>query len=190
MQKKIAILVGGSDLFSGVRGLSNGTRIIYKSIISSYDEVLLINYNYFLDFGRCVSRLLKQIQKKYTDASLCLYGYSKGGEVVLELCRRLKGTREIDLLITVDIANGPWSDNIDRNVPGNVKKNINVYQGIPRFPLRSYGMWASSNEGAPIENINLTNQIVNNRLVTHSNIEKLVAHDVVKWMKMFSSAKI
>lgn len=188
MQKKIAILVGGSDLFSGIRGISNGARIIYKNIIPHYDEVLLINYNYFLDFGRCLSRLVQKVQKKYNGASLCLYGYSKGGEVVLELCRRLKGEREIDLLITVDIANGPWSDQIDRNVPGNVKKNINIYQGIPRFPLMSYGMWASSDEGVPIENINLTNQVVNNRLVTHGNIEMLIANDVIKWMQLFRPA--
>lgn len=183
MPNKVAILVGGSDLFSGVRGISKGTKIIRENIAGYYDEVLLINYNYFLDFGRCLSRLLKNIQQQYYDSSLCLYGYSKGGDVVLSLCRLLKNDKQIELLVTIDIANGPWSGRINRNVPGNVKKNINVYQGRPRLPLLSYGMRTSSSEGALIENINLTNQVLNNQLVTHTNIEMLMIEDVVKWMR-------
>lgn len=187
MRKKIAILVGGSDLFSGIRGISKGTQIIRENIAPYYDEILVINYNYFLDFGRCFSKLVKFIEKKYPDAATCIYGYSKGGEVVLKLCRRLKSKRIIDLLITIDIANGPWSATIDRNVPGNVKKNINVYQGRPRFPLLSYGIWALSDDGVDIKNINLTNQIIDNQLVTHSNIEMLMAEEVIKWMQAFST---
>ncbi|MBX3256012.1 MAG: hypothetical protein KF862_17890 [Chitinophagaceae bacterium] len=183
MQKKVAILVGGSDLFSGIRGVSKGARIIQQNIASYYDDILLINYNYFLDFGRCLSKLPGYVLDNYADAIICLYGYSKGGEVVLELCRRLKDKKYIDLLITIDIADGPWSGTINRNVPGNVKKNINVYQGRPRFPLLSYGMRAASNEGAFIENINLTNQVLNNHLVTHSNIEMLMVEAVIEWMK-------
>jgi len=187
MRKKIAILVGGSDLFSGFRGISRGTRIIRENITPYYDEIIVINYNYFLDFGRSFSRLAKLLEKKYPDAATCMYGYSKGGEVVLKLCRHLKSKMMIDLLITIDIANGPWSDSIDRNVPGNVKKNINVYQGRPRLPLMSYGVWALSDDGVDIQNINLTNQVIQNQMVTHSNIELLMAEDVIKWMQAFAA---
>lgn len=171
---KIAVLVGGFDLFSGFRGISKGTRIIEKAIRPIFDQVIAVNYNYFLDFGRTHNQLTEMIRKQYPAAELMFYGYSKGGDVVLKLSRSMKDTHVILLLITVDIANGPWSAKINRSVPGNVKKNINVYQTKPRPPLFSYGMPAYSNYPVTIENIELTQKIIRNQVVNHSNIENLM----------------
>lgn len=183
MKSSIAILVGGSDLFSGLRGISEGTRIIDKAIRPAFAEVLVINYNYFLDFGRTHRELVATIQQRYAGSDVLLYGYSKGGEVVLKLSRSLAFTHTIPLLVTVDIANGPWSAGIDRSVPANVVKNINIYQSRPRPPLFSYGLPAWSDQPVEIENIDLSGKKLNGRSVTHSNIEMLMVAPVIEWIK-------
>lgn len=179
---KIAILVGGSDLFSGIRGISKGTRTIEKKIRPLFDEVIVVNYNYFLDFGRTLRTLHRRFLEEEADPVIFLYGYSKGGEVVLKLSRLLEKTHAIQLLLTVDIANGPWSAGINRSVPSNVKKNINVYQSKPKPPLFSYGLPACSDHPVVIDNIDLTGSKINNTIITHSNIEVLMTDEVIRWM--------
>jgi len=179
----MAVLIGGSDLFSGMRGLSKGTKIISQEITSLFDKILTINYNYFLDFGVALDKAFKAIEEEHPDA-LVLYGYSKGGHVLLQLARMLENRITIDLLITIDIANGPWSHKINRNLPGNVKRNINVYQSTPSFPLGSYGLPNYSNGNVAIDNIDLTRKTISDREVNHSNIEMLVLDDVIEWIKM------
>lgn len=178
----MAVLIGGSDLFSGMRGLSKGTKIIRQEIASLFDKILTINYNYFLDFGTALNMACKAIEKEQPD-ELVLYGYSKGGHVLLQLARLLENKITINLLITIDIANGPWSHKINRNLPANIKRNINVYQHTHSFPLGSYGLPNYTNENVAIDNINLTNQVINGREVNHSNIELLVIDDVIEWIK-------
>ncbi len=185
---KIAILVGGSDLFSGMRGISKGTKIIQNAIRPVFDEVLTINYNYFLDLGRVHQQLLATIQQRYAFSDIFLYGYSKGGDVVLKLSRGMSPKHTVRLLITVDIANGPWSAGIDRSVPVNVVKNINIYQSKPRLPLFSYGLPAYSLHHVEIDNIDLSGKIINGKKVTHSNIEMLMTETVIKAFKKETNA--
>jgi hypothetical protein len=182
-QTNLIVLVGGSDLFSGMRGVSKGTKIIQQNLKGIAGKMLVVNYNYFLDFGKAVQRLHKQILTIENSCKIILYGYSKGGDVVLQLARLLEGTHSIELVITVDVANGPWSHKINRQVPGNVKKNINVYQTNPNFPFRSYGMPSYSSANIIIENINVTNRQFENNCVNHSNIERFTAHNVIDWIK-------
>ena len=180
-EKRVAVLIGGSDLFSGLRGISRGTKIIHSKIHSFYDEILLINYNYFIEFGRT----LKQLEKYFSEQKcsfLTLYGYSKGGEVVMQLARKLRGKQTVDLLVTIDIANGPWSHKINRTVPENVKRNINVFQINPKFPLMSYGFPNTAGIDTTITNIDLTNNIIGNKKVNHSNIEILMVDKVAGWL--------
>lgn len=184
--KKIAILIGGSDLILGMRGLSAGTRIIVKSIDQHFDEVIAINYNYFLDFNTTLKKTEKIIASQDENTKIFLYGYSKGGDVVLKLSRLLVNKREIELLITVDVANGPWSHKINRHVPANVKHNINVFQSTPSPPLRSYGLATFSDAGVVIQNIDLTNEIIASQKVNHRMIERLVADDIISWLISFS----
>jgi hypothetical protein len=190
MPDHIAILVGGSDLFSGLRGISAGTKIIQQQVEDCFDEVVAVNYNYFLNFGSSVRRLITYVHQFPVPPVITLYGYSKGGDVVLQLARHLKDQAIIPLLITIDIANGPWSHKINRVVPANVRRNINVYQTTPNFPLRSHGMPAIA-EGADVivENINLTNQYMNGLTVSHGNIENIMVKQVVGWMMTASSKK-
>lgn len=184
MPKRIVVLVGGSDLFSGIRGISKGTKIIQEKIESDFDEVIAVNYNYFLDFGRSLNRLYHHIISSNRDSHIVLYGYSKGGEIVLQLARKLESIFVIPLLVTIDIANGPWSKNVDRTVPANVLKNVNVYQGKPNFPLRSFGMPAIAlSPATTIENIDITAQTISGIAVTHSTIENLMVNKVVEWIK-------
>ena len=173
MSEKIAVLVGGSDLFSGMRGISKGTKHIYKAIHESFDEVVIINYNYFLDFGSSLKKLFNYLSSK-----------SNTTYVILQLSRMLQSALNINLLITIDVANGPWSHKIDRTIPHNVKKNINVYQSIPNFPLRSYGMQTVAvSADTIIENIDLTRQNIQGIAVTHSTIENLMVDKVITWIK-------
>lgn len=183
MGKKLVILVGGSDLFSGLRGISKGTRLIREELRDCFDEIITVNYNYFLDFGYGLKRLRTLVTRNYSNHQVFLYGYSKGGELVLKLAWSLQAVCKVELLVTIDIANGPWSANINRSVPGNVKRNINVFQRNPVFPLRSYGLPAYSDEAVLIENIDHTNSILQSRKVNHSNIEMLMVPQTIEWLK-------
>lgn len=184
MSEKIAVLIGGSDLFSGLRGVSKGTKLIHKEIADYVDDVIIVNYNYFLDFGNAVKQLFNHLSHKKSDTRIILYGYSKGGDIAMQLSRKLQSIVSIELLITIDIANGPWSNKVNRVVAPNVKKNINVYQSAPNFPLRSYGMQTSASDSKTIiENIDLTGKIISGIKVTHSSIENLQVTQVASWIK-------
>lgn len=182
-QKNLIVLVGGSDLFSGMRGISKGTRIIRKALTTNDNEIIALNYNYFLDSGRSLKKLHKQIIKKEDCGKIIFYGYSKGGDVVLQLARLVQQTHLVDLLITIDVANGPWSHKIDRHVPGNVCRNVNVYQTKPNFPLCSHGLPAHSTENVTIENVDITNQQFTDSPVIHRNIENFMVSEVIGWIK-------
>lgn len=189
MNEKIAVLVGGSDLFSGMRGVSKGTKLIYKAIKDDFDEVIIVNYNYFLDFGKALWQVFSHLSSKHNTTHIVLYGYSKGGDVVLRLARMLQHTLNIDLLVTIDVADGPWSHKIDRTIPKNVRKNINVYQSIPNFPLRSYGAHTVAvSSDSIIENINLTGQKIRGIKVSHGTIEQLMVKEVITWIKKYIEA--
>ena len=70
---------------------------------------------------------------------LVLYGYSRGGDAVSDLARKLQGRGiQVDLLVTVDAAFGPLSTGpcsvVDRAIPSNVRKNLNIFQVEPSGP--------------------------------------------------------
>ncbi|MBE7170945.1 MAG: hypothetical protein INR73_10165 [Williamsia sp.] len=180
--KKVAVLVGGSDLFSGLRGISAATTRIKQAIKPWYNDVLAINYNYFLDFGKTLITAREYLQTVGPIKQLVLYGYSKGGEVALELARSLEQQVSVQLLVTIDIANGPWSDKINRSIPANVEKVINVFQSNPNL-LRSRGAAVYASENTAIRNIDLTGARIHEEKVTHSNIEMLMAHQVIGWLR-------
>lgn len=179
---KLAILVGGSDLFSGLRGISKGTKIIEATIKGHFDKVITVNYNYFLDGGKTLKLLNKYLETLIAPHHITLYGYSKGGDVVLQLARLVESQKIINLLITIDIANGPWSKKINRQVPNNVRKNINIFQSTPSFPLYSYGMAAYSSNNNVVQNVEVTNTYINGLKVNHSNIEILLVPQVIDWI--------
>ena len=69
-------------------------------------------------------------QDNYTKGEkVVIYGYSKGGEYAMAFAEALgKMGIEVDLLVTVDAADGFRSDAINRIVSSNVKVNENYYQ--------------------------------------------------------------
>ncbi|MFD0766123.1 hypothetical protein ACFQZI_14765 [Mucilaginibacter lutimaris] len=54
---------------------------------------------------------------------------SYGGVLATSLAKQLaEANIKVDLLITVDAANGPLSSFVDRDIPGNVQSNINYFE--------------------------------------------------------------
>jgi hypothetical protein len=83
---------------------------------------------------------------------LIIYGYSAGGLDALDLVRRISmwtydfstqrllsccsilpdvGIVRVDLLVTVDVADGPISGILDRYISPSARRNINFYQTYP-----------------------------------------------------------
>ncbi|MEX6687585.1 hypothetical protein QTN47_08790 [Danxiaibacter flavus] len=75
-------------------------------------------------------------------------------------------------------------------MPGNVRRNIHLYQPSPNFPLCSYGLRARSSGNVEIENLDVTNQRFKNKPVTHGNIENFMVPDVIEWIKKEACEKI
>jgi RHS repeat-associated protein len=87
-----------------------------------------------LTSGSGVATALKYINEKHTEGEkILIYGYSYGGDVAVELAEALKeGSKTVDLLITVDAADGPLQNiTVNNEIPDNVKVNMNWYQTEP-----------------------------------------------------------
>ncbi|WP_083721725.1 DUF6443 domain-containing protein [[Flexibacter] sp. ATCC 35208] len=112
-----------------------------KATQSAYDYVLS-NYN-------------KSDGKDVEGGKVVLQGYSYGGVMATHLARRLKEANvPVSLLVTVDAAAGPESDNLDRTIPSNVDKNINIYQTNPSL-VRSHGDKNKKEESSNTTVVNL-----------------------------------
>jgi RHS repeat-associated protein len=136
------------QIASGVQAQMNGgTTITYASLYyltkdyatqSAYDEIL------------------KQHESN-PNGKVLLYGYSYGGVLVNHLAKRLeKAGVAIDIMVTVDAANGWLSDDVDRTIGKNVKRNDNYYEenvDFTRDPTKSHGA-ANKGNGQKINNHN------------------------------------
>ena len=173
-KNKRVLMIGGADLF--LTGLSDETKKIMDGIdMDNISEKKAYNYPYFFEGDNdFIKKVVKDIQQNYTEGQqIVLYGYSKGGELTLKISRELKKLGiPIELLITVDVANGPKSKSIDRSVPDNVKENRNFYQteagSFPKPP--SFG---APNMGANVFNVNQTG------LANHSDIDEYNITNVI-----------
>jgi RHS repeat-associated protein len=100
----------GSSL-DDAESLNNATQAAYDYIKSNYN----------VDNGEQV-----------TGGKLVIEGYSYGGVLANHLSERLKAENiSVNLLVTVDAAAGPASKDVNRTVPSNVEKNLNIYQTEP-----------------------------------------------------------
>ncbi|PJJ83511.1 hypothetical protein CLV57_0494 [Mucilaginibacter auburnensis] len=62
-------------------------------------------------------------------AKIVIYGYSYGGVLANYLAKKLdEANVKVDLLVTVDAANGQGSNKVNRKISKNVKKNLNYFQ--------------------------------------------------------------
>lgn len=80
------------------------------------------------------------IRNNHSDKGrVIIYGYSWGGVLAQYLEKRLKKDGiKVNFLITVDAANGPKSDDVDRTVTDNTNENLNLYQTTPSL-IGSHG---------------------------------------------------
>lgn len=158
------LIIGGADLF--FTGLSDEAKGILAGVEGSVHKSAA-NYAYTVDSdGRFVDDMASSLQQSHAAGQrIIIYGYSKGGDLALQLSRKLNSMNvPVAALITIDVANGWWSNQIDRSVPSNVAINYNFYQTTPGSPLPSYG---GPNSGSGlIFNYDLTSPSIN-----HSNID-------------------
>jgi len=139
---------------------------------------------------------IKSWREANPHGKLAIVGYSYGGVVAMKLSRALdKENLGVDLLVTLDAANGTGSDKIDRTIPSNVKKNVNYYEtNAKNVPLGLKSLMSS--KGGPNSRAagNNTTQIKNiddsksqytgkedyyNGTVNHYNIDDLRKKDIV-----------
>jgi len=93
----------------------DNTADLDKATQSAYD---FIKANYNMNDG-----------KKVEGGKVIIEGYSMGGVMANHLAKRLEVDKiQVDLLITVDAAAAWETDEVDRTVSPNVKKNINIFQ--------------------------------------------------------------
>jgi len=77
-----------------------------------------------------------------------------------------------NLMISVDAANGYWSDEVDRNIPDNVDLNLNFFETNGEnftFPdiTMSYG---GKNKGENVVNVDKSDDKYNGEKMNHMNI--------------------
>lgn len=110
---------------------------------------------------------------------IIIYGYSWGGDTAVELSIDLKGEKNIDLLVTIDAAlgifNGPAVR--DRNIPNNVRKNINHYTTTPKSRVGSQGLthYADESDKTLVENIKHTGP-------THGQMDEKTSEQAVGYI--------
>ena len=126
------------------------------------------------------------------DGQIILYGYSWGGDTAAELSRDLQSKGyQVDTLITVDSATGPfrdpWNDPGDNRrlmyvpgvrdyaVPSNVKENVNWYTTTPNSGIGSQGI---PNRAEDPSSTRVTNIPVRSG-VSHWNMDEYVQGSVV-----------
>jgi len=162
------------DVSYGVRkAINGGTTIVYSSFYywsadhltqRAYDEV--VNNN-----------------KRDPNGKVLIYGYSYGGVLANYLAKRLEAVGiQVDVLVTVDAANGWGSDDVDRKISKNVKKNVNFYEkntSFKRDPTMSHG---DANEGDPgqVENHDKSNDTFDGDKMTHMTIDDATVGDAIQ----------
>ena len=115
---------------------------------------------------------------------IVIYGYSYGGVIANKLAKALNEKNiPIELLVTIDAANGWGSDKVDRTISTNVKKNLNYYQNNPRLPLNSEGAANKGTEEFQVENNDLSKTTYEGRQMNHTNIDDATLNDVYKAIK-------
>ena len=131
--------------FSGLDPSNNGETETAGEIINDLSSLAKNNNSNFA--GKAIPSAIKDagtlkkaidfVRANYEIGSndqLVVYGYSWGGDNAVEFAQILNELGiKINWLITVDGAKGPASggligDYVDRLIPSNVEKNINIYQ--------------------------------------------------------------
>ncbi len=178
------LLFGGADFFNDGTYGTNLKLAEYLEILANSEkykiplqkgDIRIVNSPIFGNEpdGKDIYKEIIKIIKVNFDLSngiLILYGYSWGGQLLMEFLKYFKNDNiKINLLITIDAAKGPVSFAVNNDVTSNVKENLNVFQTTPS-PILSYG---SANEGSNVKNIDLTDEKNSKgEKIVHSNIDE------------------
>lgn len=126
------------------------------------------------------------------DGRVVIYGYSYGGVLANHLAKRLKADKiRVDYLILLDAANGPKSDQVDREIE-NVDK-ADVYYNDDANPLTNNILTSHGHEGkakdstTKVNNIKVTfvDENGKKKKVTHSNIDDEKMKDIINSINQF-----
>lgn len=122
-------------------------------------------------------------QEDVEGGQIIIQGYSYGGVLANHLTKRLKEAKlDVNLLVTIDVAAGPESSNVDRTISSNVEKNINYYQTTPSL-IRSRGDRNKKEDGDKnkntIRNIDVS-KITNEHGKIDDKLLQNVVNDILK----------
>lgn len=160
------------QIASGIQAhMNGGTTIIYASLY-------IITKNYATQSA--YDEILKHHESN-PNGKVLLYGYSYGGVLVNYLAKRLeKAGIAVDIMVTVDAANGWFSDNVDRTIGENVKRNDNYYEenvDFSRDPTKSHG-GASKGDQQKINNHNKSKESYKGDKMDHMNIDDATVNEI------------
>lgn len=178
------ILFGGVDISNaGEYGLNKvlAEHIVNGALSEKYKiplkkgDVVIVNSPLFgkqYNGKDVYNDILKIIRKDGFDienGNLILYGYSFGGQILLNFLEDFKKDRiNISLLITIDTAKSLVGFSVNNDITDNVKYNLNIYQRVPS----KIGSRGDKNEGNNVKNINLTGEKNSKgEEIVHSNID-------------------
>ncbi|HEX8575666.1 MAG TPA: hypothetical protein VF677_05170 [Flavobacterium sp.] len=179
------ILMGGVDYYNnGTYGTNKTLGEYIETIATSkkYNiplqkgDIQIINSPMFSKEANAkdiYNEILKIIVKDFDikNGVLILYGYSWGGQLLMEFLDNFQRSKiNIDLLITIDAAKGPFSFSVNNDITSNVKRNLNIYQTHPS-PIGSHGGYNEGN--GKIKNIDLSKEKNSKgEPIVHSNIDE------------------
>jgi len=185
---EVIVLFGGADL-TGNGDYGTAAQNIEDNIKNKIKggTIILVNSNYNQPI-KVITETAQEVMQSYTVGTpIVIYGYSKGGEYAIMLADQLRIKKiPVELLITVDAADGIFSNDKPKVIPENVKKNINFYQSN-RSLIGSKG---SANIKKPsanteIKNIDKTDTKYKDLEgkyidIKHSNIDEATQNEVEK----------
>lgn len=181
------LLLGGVDVYNQGDYGSNrdlGNYIAKAALSKKYNiplkagDIKVVNSPLFsvdsMDGEDIFQDLLRLVKEDFdtSNGNLFLYGYSWGGQLLMEFLKRFeKEGILISLLITVDAAKGYFSFTVNDQVTKNVKYNLNLYQ--TQFYKGKAGSRGYPNFGTKVKNVDLTEERnKQGEEVIHSNIDE------------------
>ncbi|HVX51607.1 MAG TPA: RHS repeat-associated core domain-containing protein [Chitinophagaceae bacterium] len=123
-------------------------------------------------------------ENRTDDGQVSIYGYSWGGVLANHLAKRLEKDKiKVNFLVTIDAADGPSSDKVDRKVGDNVDENLNIYQKN-KSAIGSRGDKNTRNDGSEkgIKNeisVSYVDENGKKQTTVHSNIDDATLQRVI-----------
>ena len=201
----VIVLFAGADIYSNggkgstddiVQGVKNGYVAQNGGSIKNFSSTLAktkyvrthrggVTSIEAMSYDEATQSAYEYIKENRTeDGQVIIYGYSYGGVLANHLAKRLKKDGiTVNFLVTIDAANGPGSDNVDRTIDDNVEDNLNVYQ-TKKSSIGSRGGKNTRNDGSEngIRNeisVSYTDENGKKETTTHSNIDEATLQRII-----------